>query len=353
MVSIINLPHEVVVKIFKNLTPGETSSVIDKLKSDDTNHTRYVDLLIRLLYQRLFNGKLMIINEEPNQSFEYDTLLTIDSFEERFAVENYENLLFQEIRPNYVEIKFTRQVNDYNNFINNLYKFYNLLSRSDDEEDVRLLKYFETKILQLNFYTDGNLVLIENPTSLSTIIIKILINLANNKNLTFKMMQFTIKSTDVGKLYISQWSQLLKKFVNLEMLDLSNNIICSDYEESTDVIATSFKLPLKLKTLILDHNVLRYVSRAMIQNLPKTLEVLSLNNNKITRVEYFPMAVELPNLRSLRLNFNTRLAHLDPKIFEDHGNKTFTLQVRGTCLDDITIQRLRRVAKAHNFWLHV
>ncbi|ABN65307.2 predicted protein [Scheffersomyces stipitis CBS 6054] len=349
MVSILNLPHEVMVKVFKYLTPSETSQMIKKLKSDKEHRGRLDDLVIRLLYQRLFNGKLMIINDKSNETIEYDTMLTIDSFEERFLVHNYENLLFQEIRPNYVEVKFTRQANDYMNFIGNLYKFFSLLSR---EENVQMLKYFETKILQLDFYTDGNLVLIENPTSLSTIIIKILISLSSNKDLLGKIKRFTIKSTDIGNLYVSQWSQLFRRFINLHTLDLSNDIIHSDYDDCRDVLGYSFKFPARLKILVLDNNVLRYVSVAMIASLPHSLEVLSLSHNKIVSVEPVRLSSKLPNLRYLNLDYNGRLSFLDPVIFRGI-RRDFRLSLRGTSFEDADFSHLARATSEIGFTIIV
>lgn len=349
MVSILNLPHEVMVKVFKYLTPSETSQMIKKLKSDKEHRGRLDDLVIRLLYQRLFNGKLMIINDKSNETIEYDTMLTIDSFEERFLVHNYENLLFQEIRPNYVEVKFTRQANDYMNFIGNLYKFFSLLSR---EENVQMLKYFETKILQLDFYTDGNLVLIENPTSLSTIIIKILISLSSNKDLLGKIKRFTIKSTDIGNLYVSQWSQLFRRFINLHTLDLSNDIIHSDYDDCRDVLGYSFKFPARLKILVLDNNVLRYVSVAMIASLPHSLEVLLLSHNKIVSVEPVRLSSKLPNLRYLNLDYNGRLLFLDPVIFRGI-RRDFRLLLRGTSFEDADFSHLARATSEIGFTIIV
>lgn len=182
MVSVLDLPSELVVEIFRYLSPDETNHVINQIKHPYTNRIDFHPInhinyphpnhpstkLLSLLYFRLYNGKLTIINDDPKDNQQTDILLTIHSFEEIFLVNNYENMLFQGIRPRSVEIKFTRQINDYSKFINNMYEFNGILEKNSNE---LIIDYFE-KIQQVNFYADGNLMMMENPATLSTIMIK-------------------------------------------------------------------------------------------------------------------------------------------------------------------------------------
>ncbi|ODV82175.1 uncharacterized protein CANTADRAFT_4203 [Suhomyces tanzawaensis NRRL Y-17324] len=303
MTSILHLPSEVIISIFQYLTPRETLALIKRLKLHQ--HEFRIKMIINLMYQRLFNGKVMIVNEVPKDKLLGDTLLTVSSFEEIFKVDCYENHLFKDIRPNSIEFKFTRQANDYSTFIHNLYEFNQLLEARNCGSD--LVTAYLDKTLQMTFYADANLIMVENPTSLSAIMIKVLINLATHPAMAHKFDLVAIKSTDIGNIYVSQWGQLFAKFGNLHELDLSDNMIRNYYDDACDVL-TKFKFPRGLKKLTLNNNQLTTVSREFIKALPPSLEELLLSNNRISEVcpgiVPFRVRGHLPKLRLLDLSFN-------------------------------------------------
>jgi hypothetical protein len=360
MVSVLDLPSELVVEIFRYLSPDETNHVINQIKHPYTNRIDFHPInhinyphpnhpstkLLSLLYFRLYNGKLTIINDDPKDNQQTDILLTIHSFEEIFLVNNYENMLFQGIRPRSVEIKFTRQINDYSKFINNMYEFNGILEKNSNE---LIIDYFE-KIQQVNFYADGNLMMMENPATLSTIMIKILINLTET-SLALKLARISIKSFDIGDFYVSRWSQLFRNFENLEYLDLSDNLIRSDYDDSDDIMGMSFKFPPKLKNLILDGNSISRMTANFVKNVPASIEVILLNRNLISEIgvnEPLDLASYLPNLRLLRLNHN-RIGFINPSSFVGILSKDLVVEARACNLTPGNLRALKSVAEVEKF----
>lgn len=363
MVSVLDLPSELVVEIFRYLSPDETNHVINQIKHPYTNHVEHCDInhinhnythpnlpsnkLLSLLYFRLYNGKLTIINDDPKDSQQTDILLTIHSFEEIFLVNNYENKLFQGIRPRAVEINFTRQINDYSKFINNMYEFNGILEKNSNE----LIKDYFEKIQQVNFYADGNLMMMENPATLSTIMIKILINLTET-SLALKLVRISIKCFDIGDFYVSRWSQLFRNFENLEYLDLSDNLIRSDYEDSDDIMGLSFKFPPKLKHLILDGNSILRITANFVKNVPASIELILLNRNLISEIglnEPLDLASYLPNLQLLRLNHNNRIGFINPSSFVGILSKNLVVELKGCDLSPGNLRALKRVAAVEKF----
>ncbi|EGW34414.1 leucine rich repeat protein [Spathaspora passalidarum NRRL Y-27907] len=334
------LPDEIIVNIFKYLSSKETIKLIKKLEWDP-RFTAIVDLL----YQRLYHGRLLIINEDPKQKFESDYELTVDSFEDMFTSTTHEHSLFRTIRPNYVEFKFSRNASDYRTFINTLYKFHTLLTRGSLE----VQDYFENLILQVNFYIDANLVLIENPNTLTTIIIKILLELSDNIHLVSKIKEFTIKCTDIGAFYQSKWSNYLSRFTSLEYLDLSQNLLqSSNYQEQEfDIWGKEKKFPDGLKELKLDFNMFTEITKEFITKLPNSLQSLSLNYNTIEMIEPCSIGVLLPNLKCLDLNYNN-LTALEPSIFKDCA-RGFDLRLKASHLDDTTVDQLKILAKKNGY----
>ncbi|KAG7662795.1 uncharacterized protein J8A68_003649 [[Candida] subhashii] len=286
----------------------------------------------------------MITNDEPNQVFENEVLLTVDSFGERFLIENRENSLFRCIRPNYVEFVFTRQVFDYRMFMTNLYTFNELIST---EKYPRVQEYFATKILQLSFYIDANLMMIENPDSLTTIILKNLLDLSRNDLLVNKVKKMTIRGTDIGNIYVPQWTRLFRRFKSLEYLDISQNLLQNNHDGCIDVWGIEKRLPDYLQVLHLDWNFFTHISKDMLIQLPQSLKILSLNNNEIEIIEICSIGELLPNLIELDLKHN-HLSFISPEIFSDCKGD-FVLHLEANKLDPANLEDVRRMANKNGF----
>ncbi|KAI5950753.1 hypothetical protein KGF54_003827 [Candida jiufengensis] len=340
MSSIFKLPNEIILEILRYLDTKEIDDLITqfyKLQSAKP--------ILKLLYQRLFSGKLHIINEEPRLQFHHDYELTIDNFKDKLIECNneisFENCIFKKVRPNIIEFKFTRQQSDYRRFIHDLNQFHELIESTDSN----IRQYFN-KSLQINIFIDSNLVFMENPDTFKSIIIKLLLELSKNE-FASKIQNFTIKSSEIGSLYVAHWSQLFKYFTNLTILNLEDNFLKSNYEQYLDVWGMSQKFPNTLTQLNLDRNMFTYISKDFLINLPSSLAILSMNQNEIEIIEPCELGDALPNLRNWLLNY-TKLCVISPSMFKK-CNSGFILEIKSTYLPDSDLQKLHLIAKDRGF----
>lgn len=337
MNSIFKLPNEVVLNILKNLSTEKVTELVHYYKNIESA----LPILV-LLYQRLFGGVLLILNGAPRVDFTRDYGLTIDAFENKILNDcSFEGKAFEQVRPNLIEFKFTRQTADYHQFIIDLNGLLHLL----ESDDPKICKYFE-HAQRINIHIDAHLVFIENPDSLNSIIIKLLLELSRH-NLTKKINKFTIKSSEIGSLYVAHWSKLFQYFSSLSTLDLSENLIRSNHEHFLDVWGMLKKFPSTLTTLNMNNNMLTYISKDFIYNLPPSLEVLLMNQNDVEIIEPCDLLQPLPQLRNWSLNY-TKLCVLSPTMFKNCG-KDFVLEIKSTYLPDNDLEKLHAIAKHRGF----
>ncbi|KAF6072751.1 hypothetical protein MG5_05559 [Candida albicans P57072] len=337
MLSVLCLPDDIVLTIFKHLSPDECSEIITNIQD-----IHIAQPFVDKLYQRLLSGKLLITNDQPNHRYIADYQLTLEKFQNKFLDTSVEALMFRSTRPNYMEFNFTRQHCDYMNFIYNLKQFHELL------KDPNCQEYFR-KVLQVNMYLDANLVLIENPDNLTAIVIKSVLELSDHPELACKVKHLTIKAGDIGNMCVPQWSLLLPKFTSLVSLNMSQNLLKSNYGQYLDVWGRQEKFPNGLKSLNLNYNMLTYVSKQFLSCLPHTLEELLMNQNDIELVENCDLGLLLPNLRRWELNY-TKLSVINPQMII--SCKTgFTLELMSTYLPQPDINELQRIA--HEKSLHI
>ncbi|KAI5966735.1 uncharacterized protein KGF55_000144 [Candida pseudojiufengensis] len=336
MTSIFILPNELIIEILRYLDVTTVHELISQLR-----HNHSAIPILRLLYQRLFGGVLHIINDEPRLQFRHDYELTIGDFRDKLIGgeedANFEDLIFQNVRPNIIEFKFTRQQSDYKRFIHDLNQFHQLLESTEPN-----IRSFFNKTLQINIFIDSNLVFLENPDSFKSIIIKVLLELSKTE-FGPKIKNFTIKSSEIGGLYVAHWSQLFKYFTSLKKLNLEDNFLKSNYEQYLDVWGMSQKFPNTLTELNLDKNMLTYISKDFLSNLPLSLEVLSMNQNEINIIEPCELGQSLPNLRHWLLNF-TKLCVISPSMFKK-CKTGFVLEIKSTYLPDSDLEKLHIIAK--------
>lgn len=374
-----NLPHEIILEVFFVLSPQETRILINKLKQilghlPPTLDTAInnVKLLINFAFQRLYSGKLLVTSEshDKKDTGNADTVLSIGKFESKF-IDTKENLVenthFRKTRPRTLQFRFVRDANDYSRFVDELY----LLSRVFEELDTRneISEYIGIAC-QLELYLDGYTIAVESPTTILVAVLRTLASFANpntmlQKTLSCKFKRITLKSTDIGRYYVSQWGQLLGRFSNATYLNLSDNIISLDsssrnegeLEIKVDLLAKSFVWPSALKELNLDNNLLTYISRNFMKNLPKrTLEKLLICSNKLVSLgqhdlEVFAFKDALPQLSELKLNYNNNLMFINEHMFENikltgHFSR---LEIKGCNIDEHNLQLLKNAAVREDF----
>lgn len=381
MLNISELPHEIIVEIFFMLSPLETQSLISKLHQildslppNLDTAANNVRLLIRFAFQRLYSGKLLITSDysfKKGIEEESDAVLSLRNFEDKFleSKENeIENTLFKETRPQVLKFRFTRNVNDYSNFVDELYLLNAIFDNLNDRSEIT--KYIGVAC-QLELYIDGYTIGVESPTAILVAVLKTLTSLANpdtalKSSLSSKFKNITIKSTDIGDYYVSRWSQLLGCFKNITYLNLSDNIIKLDSNSTNegeldikiDLLANDFVWPAALKELNLDNNLLTYISKKFVLKLPNTLENLLICSNKLTSLgqtdsESFNFSELLPQLTTLKLNYNNTLMLVNERMFDKISltGKFRLLELRGCNIDEYNMLLLKTVSVKENFSL--
>lgn len=403
------LPLDVIFKVLDNLTINETEQLIDTL--NQIHHVtdmdrKFITELVIISYQRIYRGRFTIYsNLDSHNPSRFDKAMTFEDFQnkvlspelhgnkwngnpnDRYDLNDVceyddndndndneanpkqnrmqvENFTFKHTRSQYVEFVFIRQPNDYRQFVRDLNDF----SRMIETKETNLFKYLNS-VLQFGLYINGNCVAIEPTTSFLVSILKLLIAISSEEIFNTKFTRITIKSTDIGHYYITQWCKLFSRFTNTEYLDLSDNLIKLDenaYEftpsAEQDLLGTNFEFPPNLKYLNLNANFIGYVSRKFIENLPESLEVLILSNNWLTTLghhqeETFELLQLLPNLKVLSLSYNNRLVYINPEMFqtpESSSPPSFkTLSVKGCNITSDNLTTLGAVAKRNSFIIEI
>lgn len=381
MTNISELPHELIVEILFILSPSETQSLISKLYQILENlppnlniAANNVRLLISFAFQRLYSGKLLVTSDsccKKGEEIGSDAVLSLRNFEDKFleSRENeIENILFKKTRPQILTFRFIRDVNDYSNFVEDLYSLNAIFDNLSDRNEIT--KYIGIAC-QLELYIDGYTIGVESPTAILVAVLKTLISLANpntalKNSLSSKFKSITIKSTDIGNYYVSRWGQLLGCFTNITHLNLSDNIIKLDSNPRNegelgikiDLLANDFVWPPSLKELNLDNNLLTYISKKFVLKLSRTLEKLLICSNKLTTLgqddlQFFKFIEVLPQLNTLKLNYNNTLMLVNEHMFDKISlkGKFRTLELRGCNIDEHNMLLLKGVSVRENFCL--
>lgn len=345
--SLLLLPEDLQLEILQLLSPDDTHELINKFHQLPSCPPKPIELL----YRRLYSGRsLVLLNINASANPDHDVTLTVDEFKKHFSSANFNSRVFRDTRPNHLEFRFIRGVNDYTTFVGDLYTFNEVLAHLQTDE---ALKDYFGSVRQLTFHLDANTFGVESPTLILTAVVKTFISLlgADTKEpLRDKFQSITIRSTNIGEYFVTQWSTLLDRFSNVSALDLSDNIIPLDTSHATqgseqlqpDLLHHTFTWPPKLKHLSLRRNLLKYISAGFIGNLPKTLLTLDLAENRIVTFGCFDgdflLAHELPCLERLDLSNNHLLTFVNVHVF--HGSKV-TVLCRGTNIEDNNMRALR------------
>lgn len=374
--NIANLPWELILRIFKFLSPDETVFLIKQLhecaiwsQGDQTKGIDEYDTLLEICYKRLYEGKILITTDPANQArVDYDSVLSISEFCQKFKdTGELASKIFKTTRPRELQFVFVRGCHDYSQFIEELKEFNYILEKLNVEDDIT--RYID-ETCQISLFIDGNTLMIESPTGILVAVLKTLILAADGGTLlkdvlVRKFTNITIKSTDIGNHYLPLWGRLLERFSNVATLDLTDNLITLDLiltnEGQTllkvDLLANEISWPKNLKCLVLDKNNLSYISSNFISNLPRnTVEHLLFSANSLVTLgqnhgESFNIPQDLPRLRSLCLKDNNLLRFINPNIFDNVkiASQFKILDVRGCNIDEECIRLLRRKSDNENF----
>lgn len=397
------LPIDLVFKVLDNLTIVETESFIDNLNQiihvSDMDR-KLINEMVIIAYQRIYRGKFTVYsNLDSHNPSSFDKAMKFEEFHrvlnerggestnpsgggdndtigptatdpisaDSIPTPAIQNLTFRSTRSRFIEFVFIRQPNDYTQFVSDLNDF----SRMIEHKETNLFTYLDA-VLQYGLYINGNCIAIEPTTSFLVSILKVLISISSESQcLGQKFTRVTIKSTDIGQYYITQWCKLFSRFTNTQYLDLSDNLIKLDdnvYESSPsvdrDLLGSHFEWPPNLTYLNLNKNFITDISSKFIKNLPDTLKILILSNNWLTTIgqdhsesgpdsNSFNLFTNLPNLNILSLSYNNRLVHINPAIFLTINKCFKTLIIRSCSVSNDNITELGLVAKKHSFIIEI
>lgn len=355
------LSVDLIFKILDNLDVVETEELIGRL-SDISSNTheaqKQVDELITFAYKRIYRGKCIIYsNVDSGLSSSFDKSITLEQFLNLFEDSSLEADTFASTRSQSIEFVFIRQPTDYTNFTRDLNNFSDIVE--GNLSDTRLSAYLDS-VLQYGLHINANCVAIESTTSFLVAILKVLISIsAQSNSVHHKLSHVTIKSTDIGQYFMDQWSKLFSRFDNLVSLDLSDNLIkldeslydfTNDTRVSTDTLGRTFQWPPNLQRLNLSLNFLTYISKSFLENLPKSLQSLTLSNNMLTKFgsELLDIALTLPLLHTLYLDNNNRLIFIDPSVFKNVSNFKL-LSIKGCSLPNRNVIQLTQISQQKDF----
>ncbi|KAK6202493.1 uncharacterized protein RJT21DRAFT_118541 [Scheffersomyces amazonensis] len=353
--SLIDLPPELLIQVFQSLSPQDLEDVInvmiDLIGSDD-------DKIIDLMYVALFSSRLSLTNYNSRDKITIvDRQVIIKDFELILSLQRRRSAIFQRCIPQNITVRFTRKSDDYHTFIQDLQQLHGLFKRKKKgtielANIDPLVIYFENNFQKFDVVIDCNLQWVENPTSISSSVIQILLDMASNPYLNKKLINLTIKASDIGSFYFDLWSRLLISFENLIYLDLSNNVLQNVHDDIEDILSMSFKFPPNLKILNMSQNLITKITNGFIINLPSSLEVLKLNDNIIVILANdLNLSIHLPKLINLQLNNNPHLDYIQETTFNDIKDKDFRLELRGNNINDDDMNKLKALAKVNRFTL--
>lgn len=327
MPNLFHLPYEVILAVLEHLSASETARLIESLAALQDHHTK---ILLDLLCQRLYAGKVLVVSGRSHDRFPEGDVLPLDYFRKQVALWVSGALLHT--RPKVLEFRLVRSVKDYSRFYGDLYGLSEFL-----DECGKGIYGDSLDLGKLLLYIDGNVVIAESPTSLSTSILNVLLSASGPENLRTQFTAVTIKLTHLGDYHVRDWGQLFGRLVKVETLDLTGNALFLPYLHGVDILATQFRWPPNLKSLNLEGNRLRSLSFLFLSTLPDTLEKLLLRRNMLESLgnfdEYFRFAESLPQLQVLDLSENSMLSLVNVLVFKE--SSAFQRLCVGGCNIDV------------------
>ncbi|WEJ94880.1 hypothetical protein PSN45_002380 [Yamadazyma tenuis] len=319
-----------------------------------------------MAYQRIYGGKLTVYsNLDQTNSPQFEKSMTLSAFQDELSTtrDSVEINTFKQTRPQYVVFVFIRQPNDYTKFVRDLNAFSELIDGKTRSRE--FVAYFES-LLQCGLTIDGSSVVSLMTTSSLVAILKVLISISTKSNAVCeKLTTITIRFSQIGRYFVTQWCRLFSRFINVTHLDISHNFIPSDEyvfninePSMKDIIGTCFQWPPRLRYLNLDRNDISYLSCELLRRLPDTLEVLYLAGNQLSAIGPFSPEEHgvnhyLPNLHTISFNFNVRLTFIDPAFFAASKAILKLCCVKNCNLHQGNLPQLLQVAKQMNFTIVV
>lgn len=333
--NLLDLPQELILKVFEYLSLDDSRSLIKNLNTlqNPTAHR-----VVKLLWTTCCSDKIVVSfphTETPlNEPFEFVSSVEIE--------QTIREHLKYGVVPKRFVLFLSRNPRDYTRFQNYLQEVWALL------ESDTVLKYL-LSVPSLDFELRGNLITTESPTLLVSLILNTLVKLTNLREAQWKTVKLTL--TDLGDYFPQKWGRVFEEFRLTQELILDDNLIRLQHlMENIPLLEGSFRWPLHLRVLSLRQNLISSFSSAAIEQLPKTLEVLDLDNNVLEEFGSpgsLTLAEHLPNLALLNLSNNRGLVKFQPSLLQDANRITpfLTLRMENCNLYTPVLLELLEIAK--------
>lgn len=376
-ITILSLPCEIISLILQFFSPDETRgfmqsiNLLRKQLIPILPTSQNLECLIELALLRLYGGRIILTSEFKKEEDRYNsTQITVQEFVHKFEKDDsnaHEYNFFTRFSPQTISIEFIREVRDYKQFLDDI-GLLNQVFESLKHSHV-VSNCFELAGA-LELYINGNDISVESPSAIWIAIMRTLINLTTSRFVSGnffsgKFTKVSIVSTELGNYYVSRWSKLLSNFSNLTYLNLSDNMLKLDIDGENfgdssmkvDIFAEDFIWPSKLKTLILDHNLISYISKNFIEKLPSnSLEEILIASNRLVTIgentfEEFSLTEDFPKLKKLNLRGNNSLISIGAKVFEKDIHTLEYLDVSKCNLDAFALRFLKLMSSCQDFKL--
>lgn len=315
----LDLPQEVILRVFECLTIPETFLIAESLGS--SRHPK-VEAIEKLLWATRCSRTIVI---SPTAITSNNT--KSNHVSPQAAHSMLKQLMRHSLVPSHLVFELSRSPRDYVKFQNSMSDVWVILESEMTSKQLLAIPKLEFVIL-------GNIITTESPTLLVSLILNTLVKLARLSTASWTLLNISL--TDLGDYFPHKWGPIFEGFSHCEELILRDNLIrLSSPHQETALLETEFRWPPNLRKLILSNNLIRNFLSAAIKKLPKSLEVLDLANNSL---EHFaerpsiPLQHHLPNMSMLNLSGNNSLCLLEPQLLQDsvHLPRKLTINLKNS-----------------------
>lgn len=354
---LLRFPPEVVLDVFSYLSNGDIENLAAGLESSTKNHQ--YDALIGLAYNLLYLKSLVVDStklyndKDKKQELNYIDIYKLSQVMSCDTTSLQDQAIIKTC-PKSLTFCFTRELMDPKLFMEEVNTFSDILcslvsdlkgiTESTTHSYLNMINSFSLLISSGRDQSSTEL-----PTAVGVLILRLLTHLADPETnmrpaLLLKLTTLDVHNSDLGNFLHIGWGKLLKRFTNLLVLKLNDNLIGDLIEE--------FEWPSHLRTLTIANN--RIESPDFLKKLPHTLELLSLGRNYFRKIGFnssFFALSRFPNLRSLNLERSFNLRDINANIFQDIGtNGQFETLVLYNCsLSSQCWQSLEEASIQENF----
>lgn len=289
-----DLPNEVMFKVFENMSVDEC---IDIAQTPGLNPQAKA-----VAEARVYRGPQLITNQRSQHRGHHKLVLSLTEFFDLIKSSPH----YRQLVPQLLEVRIVRTGPGYVEFAREMRL---LMEAIACPPLLEAQLYFENTISQWLAVIDARLMLMENPTVVSTVILLFVICALQNPSFRDKLVLLALRDCEIGTMYVEQWLRIFLQFSRLHTLDLTGVLL-----RGSD--ACHLRVPPTLRRLVLSGNPLCEIEDEWVEHLPPLLTTLELRSCWLGNFQLqYPLTKYLPKLRVLNLQDNPLLTFLDVHTF--------------------------------------